>query len=102
MLLYKGALLAQGRIREIRDLIDRHPHTVTVECTAPRKLSEYFHEAEATMHLEYEENALIIRTRDPNECFTRLNQLYLDNPDSIQGISCTDDDLQSVFKYLTH
>jgi len=102
VLLFKGSLLAQGRIREIRDLIDRHPHTITIQCGDPRKLSQHFHNSESTMNLDFEENALIIRTRDPNDCFTKLNQLYIDKSEDIEEISCTDDDLQSVFKYLTH
>jgi ABC-2 type transport system ATP-binding protein len=102
VLLFKGALLAQGRIREIRDLIDRHPHTITIQCGEPRKLSQYFHGSKSTMNLDFEENELIIRTRDPNECFTKLNKLFIDKSEDIQEITCSDDDLQSVFKYLTH
>jgi ABC-2 type transport system ATP-binding protein len=100
VLLYNGTMLAQGRVREIRDLIDQHPHTIIVECDEPRALAQQFASAPSTISMEFEEKKLTLRTSDPNTCFQKLNDLVLQNGSSIQSIECTDDDLQSVFEYL--
>jgi ABC-2 type transport system ATP-binding protein len=102
VLLYNGTILAQGEVREIRDLIDEHPHTVTVETEDVRGVSRYFVDEPSTMSIEFGEASLVLRTRDPNRCFERLNELALEGAVPIRSITCVDDDLQSVFDYLVH
>lgn len=100
VLLYNGSILAQGRVREIRDLIDDHPHTITIESSDPRAISRYFYDDPATMSTEFCESSVTIRTRDPNRCYQRINDVVLDEGVSIHSIRCADDNLQSVFEYL--
>lgn len=99
VLLYNGSLLAQGRVREIRDLMDRHPHTVTVQCADPRDLAKHFIADTAIIDIVFEAETLIMRTRNPNGCFQRLNDLVCDGY-PLESITCADDNLQSVFDYL--
>lgn len=101
VLLYNGTMLAQGRVREIRQLIDRHPHTIIVECPKPRQLGSEFSTQDETISMEFADNKLTLRTRDPNTCFQRLNEIILQDENAIHSIECTDDNLQSVFEYLT-
>ncbi len=101
VLMYRGALLAQGRVRDIRDLIDRHPHAVRIETREPRLVSAAFLNAPQVTKIEFEENALVIRTRDPNQCYALLNEMARTDSAPIDGITCADDNLQSVFDYLT-
>ncbi len=100
VLMYNGSILARGRIHEIRDLIDEHPHTITVETPDPRALSlQLLHPG--AMSVEFEEGKLTIRTRDPAACYEKLNDMVLENNGpAIKSIRCADDDLQSVFAYL--
>lgn len=100
ILLYRGAVLAQGKVRAIRDLIDEHPHTITVECGDPRAVSVHFTEEPSTMSVEYGEDKFTLRTSDPNRSFQRLNDLVCEGGLDIRSIHCDDDDLQSVFEYL--
>ena len=100
VLLYNGTMLAQGRVREIRALIDRHPHTIIVDCLDPRELAKRFADAPTTISMEFAEQKLTLRTSDPNSSFQELNDLMRHNGNTIQSIQCTDDDLQSVFEYL--
>lgn len=100
VLLYNGKMLAQGRIREIRDLIDEHPHTVTVQSARPRELSQHFVEDPGIISIEFEDSQVVLRTRDPNTCYQRLNDLFLENAIDVGGIRCSDDNLQAVFEYL--
>ena len=39
LVMYKGRLLAQGGIRDIRKQIDSHPHRITLTTDNPRKLA---------------------------------------------------------------
>ena len=100
VLLYKGSMLAQGRIREIRDLIDDHPHTITIESTAARRLASHFVEDSATLSIEFNDGRVNIRSRDPNTCYQRINELILDEGLPVESIQCADDNLQAVFDYL--
>jgi len=102
VLLYNGTILAQGDVREIRDLIDEHPHTITVDCADPRALSRQFVDQAATISLHFEQGTLTLKTRDPNASFQRLNDLALTGEIEITSIQCADDNLQSVFNYLVH
>jgi ABC-2 type transport system ATP-binding protein len=101
VLLYNGTVLAQGRVRQIRDLIDEHPHTITIESADPRALSRHFVDDPAVMHIEFEDGKVTMRTRDPNRCYQRINDLAVEGAADVRCIRCADDNLQSVFDYLT-
>jgi ABC-2 type transport system ATP-binding protein len=102
VLLYNGLVLAQGLVREIRELIDEHPHAITVTCANSRGLSQHFVQDPGIMSIEYQDETLVIRTRNPNECYQKLNELAATNGAGIYGITCADDNLQSVFDYLVN
>lgn len=100
VLLYQGALIAQGHVREIRDLIDEHPHTITVECADPRRVAAHFITNPSTISVNFDNGRMFLRTRDPNACYQKLNDLVLQDFPGIVMITCADDNLQSVFDYL--
>ena len=39
VVIYRGQVLAEGNVYEIRKLIDRHPHRIRVECDQPRAIA---------------------------------------------------------------
>ncbi len=100
LLLHNGCILAQGDIRQIRGLIDEHPHAITVTCGDPHGLSQQFISDDATLSLEFSEGAVTLRTRDPNTAYQHLNELILNGAFAIEAMTCPDDNLQSVFEYL--
>ncbi len=100
VLLHQGGLIAQGDVRGIRELIDEHPHTVTVETPAAHRLAAFFAEEATTLNIQLTPDSVTVQTRDPNRFYQKLNDLYLDEGIEIQGIHCPDDNLQSVFEYL--
>jgi ABC-2 type transport system ATP-binding protein len=113
VLLHNGQLLARGEVREIRELIDEHPHAVTIDCAEPRRLADQFVRDDATLSIEFGDgidaavSAVTIRTSDPNAFYQKLNDIVLDGAGSMTGeaigvksIRCPDDNLQSVFDYL--
>lgn len=100
ILLHKGQILARGHVRDIRELIDEHPHAVTIECTDPRSLANMFIEDESTLSIEFCDGVVTIRTNKPNDFYQKLNGFVLDKTIELAGVSCPDDNLQSVFDYL--
>ncbi|MDX9972966.1 MAG: ABC transporter ATP-binding protein [FCB group bacterium] len=100
VLLHNGAILADGRVRDIREMIDEHAHAVTVECGDPRELAEHFVADEATLAVNFEGRTLTIQTRDPNGFYHKLNALILAGEIEVTAFHCPDDNLQSVFHYL--
>lgn len=102
VLLHGGSVLAQGHVREIRELIDEHPHAVTVESVNPHAVADAFVEDSTTLGIEFVDGSVTIRTRDPNAFYQKLNRLVLDDAIQVQSIRCPDDNLQSVFDYLVN
>lgn len=100
LLLHNGCVLAQGNVRQIRDLIDEHPHAVTIACKNPKGLAAHFVAAESTLNVEFANGSVTIRTNGPNEFYQKLNTLVLNREIEVDSIACPDDNLQSVFNYL--
>jgi len=100
VLLHGGAMLAQGHVREIRELIDEHPHAVTIACADPHGLADHFINESTTLNVEFENSTVTIRTRDPNGFYERLNDLAAKGHVVVETLRCPDDNLQSVFDYL--
>jgi len=100
VLLHNGTMLADGRVRDIREMIDEHPHAVTVECADPRAIAAHFVGEPATLAVDFEDGAVTIQTRDPNAFYLKLNRLGLVDGLEVAGFRCPDDNLQSVFRYL--
>lgn len=100
VLIYHGSVLAHGHVREIRDLIDEHPHAITVRCDDPRGFSSHFIGQPGILGIGYEDGGLTIRTRDPNGCYAAINDLVTQHQVNIESLTCADDSLQAVFDYL--
>jgi ABC-2 type transport system ATP-binding protein len=101
VLLYNGTVLAHGTVHEIRNLLDDYPHAITVECDNPQALAAHFTSDSAMIGIDFTPDALTFRTRDANRCYQKLNDLFVQPNINIQSIRCPDDNLQSVFEYLT-
>lgn len=102
MLVNHGQLLAEGVVHEIRELIEEQPRHVRLRVPARRDLSNrliQFPEVQ-TIRFGDTEDELIIQTLSPDQFFSRLNRLVLDDGFDIQEVVTLDDNLQSVFEYL--
>jgi ABC-2 type transport system ATP-binding protein len=100
VLLHHGTILADGQVRDIRGMIDEHPHAVTVECNDCRRLAEHFVGDASTLSVHFEGQEVTVQTRDPNGFYQKLNRLILDDGIEVSAFRCPDDNLQSVFQYL--
>jgi ABC-2 type transport system ATP-binding protein len=104
VLLNRGRLVAEGHVRQIRDLIDKHPHHIVLVCEDHRKLASRlfcWDDVEGVKVLDGE-NGLIVETRAPDAFYGRLPALSLEDGMAIKSVYSDDDNLEAVFKYLVN
>lgn len=102
VLLNHGRLVAEGNVRQIRDLIDTHPHHIKLECDDFRGLAARmvtWDDVEGVRVLP-NERALTVETRSPDAFYSRLPALSLEDGLAIKSVYSDDDNLEAVFQYL--
>ncbi len=101
VVIYRGQVLAEGNIYEIRKLIDRHPHRIRVECDQPRAIAAALASADHVARLIFERSAVLIETRDPDRCYDAIAAAVLAQNVAVTALTSPDNNLGAVFEYLT-
>jgi len=101
VVIYRGQVLAEGNVYEIRKLIDQHPHRIRVECDQPRAIAAALATADHVARIVFERGAVLIETRDPDRCYDQLSAAVLDGGVAVSALSSPDNNLGAVFEYLT-
>ena len=104
VLLNHGRLVAEGHVRQIRDLIDKHPHHIVLVCDEYRKLAGRvlaWDDVEGVKVLAGE-GGVMVETRSPDAFYSRLPALSLEDGLAIKAVYSDDDNLEAVFKYLVN
>jgi ABC-2 type transport system ATP-binding protein len=102
ILLHRGRLVAEGQVREIRDLIDRHPHRIVLACDDYRALAAKlvcWDDVESVTIL-HRDKAVLVETRRPDAFYARLPAVSLEDKTALREVYSEDDNLEAVFKYL--
>jgi ABC-2 type transport system ATP-binding protein len=101
LLINNGRILAEGDVHHIRDLIDEHPHTVSIRADNPRALAREFLSHADVISLRFEPGAVVVETGRPDEFYARLTEMVASGAcGPVQELKSPDDNLQAVFKYL--
>ena len=100
MLINHGRILADGDIYRIREMIDEHPHTIFVDCDAPRRFAALLAEHDDVVSIEFLEVGFQLSTRDPDACYTRIPKVALEHGISVRRLTSPDNNLTAVFNYL--
>ena len=104
ILLNHGRLVAEGHLRQIRDLIDKYPHRIVLVCDNFRALATRvvtWDDVEGVKVLG-QERSLVVETHAPDRFYSRLPELSLTDGTAIQEVYSDDDNLEAVFKYLVN
>jgi ABC-2 type transport system ATP-binding protein len=104
VLLNHGRLVAEGHVRQIRDLIDKHPHHIVLVCDDYRRLAGRvlaWDDVEGVRVLAGEKG-IMVETRAPDAFYGRLPDLSLEDGLAIQSVYSDDDNLEAVFRYLVN
>ncbi len=104
VLLNRGRLVAEGHVRQIRDLMDKYPHRIVLVCDNYRNLAAKLVTFDDVEGLEIlsQEKGLLVKTRRPDIFYGRLPALSLEDGMAIQEVYSDDDNLEAVFKYLVN
>jgi ABC-2 type transport system ATP-binding protein len=100
LLIHNGRILAEGDVREIRDLMDEHPHTVSLRAKNPRVLAQAAVAWPHVISLSFgpEGEWLTVQTARPDEFYGALHEPAIEA--GVSEMFSPDEDLESVFKYL--
>jgi ABC-2 type transport system ATP-binding protein len=104
VLLNRGRLVAEGQVREIRDLIDKYPHHIVLVCDDYRKLAGRvlaWDDVEGVRVLA-KDRGVMVETRSPDAFYRRLPGVSLEEGTAIREVYSDDDNLEAVFKYLVN
>ena len=100
LLIHNGRILAEGDVREIRDLLDEHPHTVALRARDPRRLAGAIVAWPTVLSLSFgsEGEWLTVQTARPDEFYGALPEVALEA--GVTEMYSPDENLESVFHYL--
>jgi len=102
LLINNGKIIAEGNVHEIRELIDEHPHNVYINCDKPRLMASTLVNYDDVNSVKFsaEDGGVIIETVKPDDFYSRLPNIVLDNNIKVNDLYSPDDNLQAVFQYL--
>src|SRR5947209_11482516 len=102
VLLHRGRLVAQGHVRQIRDLIDGHPHRIVLVCDDSRALAAKvvaWEDVEGVKLMD-RQSAVLVETRQPDVFYGRLPAQASNGGAGIREVYSDDDSLEAMFKSL--
>jgi ABC-2 type transport system ATP-binding protein len=102
LLIHNGRVLAEGDVREIRNLMDEHPHTVAIRARDPRRLATTVVGSPSVLSLSFDGEGewVTAQTTRPDEFYAALSDVAIDA--GVSEIYSPDEDLESVFRYLVN
>ncbi len=102
VLVHQGKILAQGDVPFIRELIEAHPHQISVRSSDPRALAARFVGDRSIQKMTFgpDGRTLVVETHKRDDFFGRLTGAVLEGGIEVEEISSPDDNLQAVFEYL--
>jgi ABC-2 type transport system ATP-binding protein len=103
LVVHRGRLLAQGRVREVRALLQRHPMRIEVRARAPRELARALLTLDEVVSVQLGQGDGLVRLEasDAARFFERATSLVAEGSFGIQSLESVDAGLEAVFDYLT-
>lgn len=104
VLINRGRLVAEGDLRQIRGLIDTHPHRIVLKSSASRALAARMVHFPDVVGVELRGGAesILVETESPDVFYGRLAEVALAEGTPIDEVYSDDDSLEAVFKYLVN
>jgi ABC-2 type transport system ATP-binding protein len=101
LLLHKGRLVAHGNAMEIRDLLDKHPHRIAVECDRPRDLAKAMVDLPSVQGISFPGDSWVeFHTLHPDECYGSVPKIALEANINVRRLTSPDASLEMLFRYL--
>jgi ABC-2 type transport system ATP-binding protein len=100
LLLFRGRLLAEGTVTEIRQLLDRHPVELRLTGEA-QALARWAVEQPELAALRMEDGGVVISVGSPRDLLPRLQKAAAEGAIPLRALDPLDLNLDAVFQYLT-
>ena len=101
LLIARGQLVAQGRTREIRELLEEHPHHIRVECERPRELAARLVGLAGVAGVRlHGDSVLEVETREPDATYQGIARAALEGDHHVRSLTSPDASLEALFHYL--
>ena len=101
LMMSNGYVMAEGEVRDVRDLLRAHPFQILVRCEQPRQLAALMFERDTVTSVELaDETSLTFSTRDPDAFYARLTDAILQHDIEVDLVTLADENMQSIYKYL--
>ncbi|BDU70970.1 ABC transporter ATP-binding protein [Mesoterricola silvestris] len=101
LLLFRGRLLAEGSVPEIRELLDRHPVELRVTAESATAVARWAVEQDELVGLRMEEGGAVLAVRNPRTFLPRLQEAVVDGRLPLAALDPLDLNLDAVFQFLT-
>lgn len=101
VLVHRGKLVAEGDVHTIRRLIDRYPHMICVRSPRARELAAVLAREPEVREIAFEDGALTVKTSEPAGFYAKLTRIVVERDFPVDELTSPDDNLESVFRYLT-
>jgi ABC-2 type transport system ATP-binding protein len=102
ILLNEGYVVAEGRPREVRGEMAKHPLQILVRCDRPAALASRVFEQDGVVEarIDSERGGLLIKTRDAASFYLAFNRIVLENGFKIEVFTPADEDVDAIYQYL--
>ena len=102
VLIHQGKILAQGDIHMVRDLIESHPHMISVRSPQARTVAAALVDDASVRKMTFgaDGRSLVVETPNRDAVFGRLQAVVVARGIEVEEITSPDDNLQAVFDYL--
>jgi len=101
LLLFRGRLLAEGSVPEIRELLDRHPVELRVTAPSATAVARWAVEQGELVALRMEEGGAVLAVRNPRTFLPRLQEAVVEGRLPLAALDPLDLNLDAVFQFLT-
>jgi len=101
LLLFRGRLLAEGSVPEIRALLDRHPVELRISADSAQIVARWAVEQKELVALRLEEGAAVLAVQNPRSFLPRVQEAVIAGTLPLRALDPLDLNLDAVFHYLT-
>lgn len=102
LMMSNGYVLAEGRVAEVREALNRHPFQIFMKSPDPRALAAALVAEPGVLSLAFEEeDGLRITTTEVERLYDRLHALAASGEAALELLTVADENVQSIYRYLS-
>jgi ABC-2 type transport system ATP-binding protein len=100
IMMSRGRLIAAGTLAEVRQMMQHRPQVIEIVAEPSRRVAALLAEHDDVLAVEMRDPALVIKTRNPLDFFSRVSQLVCEQGIEVRRMQVLDAGADAVFDYL--